>query len=429
MLDQGATHRGEDAIEWDQALGGKTLDLQNLRDCPLFSELDDTQLMAVGAHARSISFRLPEPLFTVGDPADAFFLIVGGKVRIDVPAYGHEPAKRITLRDGAFFGEIALVRDCHRTADAYVEKGTKLLCFEKSSFEALMSTNPEIARKITVAIQDRLGEYRAKDVERLEVSEAKTFMFLSTGGHEGASCLCANMAVKLQSYSQKPVLAADMYFGNQGMWRFLETFAKIGSYVDIFHCATITPEIVVQCADQLPCGVHLLSGFDTEMSDALRPRHGGEVVSQGRKAFEFVLVDMGCRTDSVAAEVAGRCDAIHIVCEPKEESIERADAIANWLSGLGLEDRVRFILNKVPENPEIPLDAIEKVLGERFLGSVNYSPLLRYDSNHVSTPVVQAHPDSPVAAELQALCGHIIHQSTGPLDKIRNMVLWSLGLD
>jgi CRP-like cAMP-binding protein len=405
------------------------LDHTSLKACPLFSDLNEAQLDQVARYAKSVNYRLPEPLFYVGAQADAFFLIVGGKVRIDIPGDGDQPAKRVILRDGAFFGEIALVRDCLRTADAYVEKGTKLLRFDRSSFDELMSASPEIARKVVIAIQDRLGEYRAQEVELKEVSEPHALMFLSTGGREGASCLCANMAVKLHAFSEKPVLAADMNFGNQGMWRFLETFAKIGSYVDIFHCETITPETVVGCADKLACGVHLLSGFDEEMSDCLRPRHGGEIVTQGRKAFEYVLVDMGSRLDAVAAEVARRCDVIHIVCEPKEASIERADQMNTWLEEIGVGDRVRFILNRIPDDPEVPPEAIEQVLGEKFLGSVKYSRLLRYDGNHVSTPVVLAHPESSVAGELTRLCGTIIHQSTGPLEKIRNIVLWSLGLD
>lgn len=402
----------------------------SLRSCALFGALNDAELKAVANLAVRKSYSSATKLFSVGDPADAFYLVVQGKVKILVPASdGYEP-KQIVLRPPNFFGEIALVRDCNRTADAFAEPGSVLLRFGKDVFDGLMSADAQVARKVTEAILDRLGEFRSSQPDaRAEVKEPKVLLFLSPLEGAGSSFLAANMAVKLQQLSKKKVLAVDLHLGNQGMWRHLETLSALGSYAEIFTCPEITPEIVERSASALPIGVHLLSGIDGENSDALRARHASEILLKGRQAFEFVLADVGTLRSDVTLEAARQSDVIHIVCEATEASLAEGDRMADWFRASGMGDRLRFILNKVPETPEVDPARLEEVLGDAFLGSIHRSPIPRKDKGHAGSPVVLSHPNSKISAELSGLCTNIISQPTGALDKIKDMFRWTIGLD
>lgn len=406
----------------------------NLESCPLFARLEPAEIEAVGRFAEPLSFRTGEPLFEVGDPADAFYLVTRGTVLITVPETEQEEAKTVTLRQGGFFGEIGLVRECPRTAAAFAQAGSKLVKIPRKAFEDLMWSDAVVARKIILAIFDRLNEFDPlTPVPRRSAREPQVVMVVSAGGQEGASFLTSNMAVKLRSATTLPVLAVDLHFENQGLWRYLGSLSDHGDYDELLHADFIGGDEVKGAAALLDCGVELLAGPAAEMSDALRPRHAHEILKAARGPYSYVFVDPGPVQDLMRAEAARGCDAALVVCQPTEESIERADGHARWLAENGLKGRVRFVINKVPKEPEIDPSVIQQVLGERLLGTVRVSESDGDIGAAASAPVVAAKPESPLALEISALCqgirsGDMLHPPT-TLGKVRDLLLWGFGVE
>ena len=127
-----------------------------LRSVPLFRNLDDNatfelcNLLTVREEAAGT------PLFYRGDPGDAMYLIETGRVRISVKdADGHD-ATLADLRDGEFFGEMAILDEQPRSADATVSANTRLAVLSRDDFRAFLHKNPDIALGILTAMIHRL---------------------------------------------------------------------------------------------------------------------------------------------------------------------------------------------------------------------------------------------------------------------------------
>ncbi len=127
-----------------------------LRSVPLFRNLDDAaafelcNLLTVREEASGTT------LFYRGDPGDAMYLIETGRVRISVKdADGHD-ATLAELHDGEFFGEMAILDEQPRSADATVTTNTRLAVLSRNDFRGFLHKNPDIALGILTAMIHRL---------------------------------------------------------------------------------------------------------------------------------------------------------------------------------------------------------------------------------------------------------------------------------
>jgi len=120
--------------------------LELLKAVPLFADLDERSLDAVGVLAREIEVPADHILMLEGEPGDAFYVIVEGTIRVE-RAGG--VARSMTA--GGFLGEIALLEGGPRTATATCVTDCRLLVIHRHEFDRLMSALPHIERRIRTA--------------------------------------------------------------------------------------------------------------------------------------------------------------------------------------------------------------------------------------------------------------------------------------
>jgi len=121
-----------------------------LRNVPLFSDLDQRSLEAVGVLAREVREPAGHILMLAGEPGDTFYLIVEGTVRVE-----RADATVRSMTAGGFLGEIALLEHGTRTATATCVTDCRLLVLEHHEFDRLMQSFPHLQRRIQSAISRR----------------------------------------------------------------------------------------------------------------------------------------------------------------------------------------------------------------------------------------------------------------------------------
>lgn len=87
-------------------------------------------------------------LFSHGDPGDRLYLILEGKVRIsrELPGMGEEALA--VLGHGQVFGEMALLDESPRSADAIVHERCRLLAIPKDAFDDLLFLHKDLAYEV-----------------------------------------------------------------------------------------------------------------------------------------------------------------------------------------------------------------------------------------------------------------------------------------
>ena len=91
-----------------------------------------------------------------GDPGEKFYVIARGKVDVLRDRNG-EPARVVTLLDGDFFGEIALLTDQPRNATIRTVTDCWFLALHRTSFDQLMTQEPGLRDRIMAAVAKRSG--------------------------------------------------------------------------------------------------------------------------------------------------------------------------------------------------------------------------------------------------------------------------------
>ena len=140
---------------------------------PLFSGLTAAEISEVMGLLYSQSYKPGAVVTSVGERAKSMFFIVTGSVEVVLAN------KRVTLEDGAFFGEVAVLeKRARRSATVETKTPTKLLVLDAEDLHDLMERQPEIAREIQTVARERIAEQKLSkhgDMTRDELpSEPKT---------------------------------------------------------------------------------------------------------------------------------------------------------------------------------------------------------------------------------------------------------------
>lgn len=119
-----------------------------LRSVELFAGLKDRALERVASIAHEEAHVKNTSIFQHGDVGDKVYLILEGKVRIgrQVPGVGEEALA--VLGPGQVFGEMALLDESTRSADAIAHDRCKLLAIAKEDLDDLLFQDKDLAYEV-----------------------------------------------------------------------------------------------------------------------------------------------------------------------------------------------------------------------------------------------------------------------------------------
>ncbi len=118
---------------------------------PLFSGCSKKELRTIATLADEVDLRRGKVLMRQGAPGREFFVLLEGTVEIV------RDGKRIdTLRDGDFFGELALISNIPRTATVTATSPIRALVVFGRDFRRLLEEDAAIAMKVLGAMAERM---------------------------------------------------------------------------------------------------------------------------------------------------------------------------------------------------------------------------------------------------------------------------------
>ena len=132
--------------------------LKLLGTVPLLAGLTRRQLGKLSVKLFEKHYRAGETIFREGDPGNALFIVLEGKVAI---AHGVDGVEKplATLSPGAYFGELALIDDQPRFATARADEDSVLLILYKSHFDQLSEGNKSLAIHVMANLLKAVAGY------------------------------------------------------------------------------------------------------------------------------------------------------------------------------------------------------------------------------------------------------------------------------
>jgi CRP/FNR family cyclic AMP-dependent transcriptional regulator len=141
-----------------------------LSKVPAFSDLKARELKEVAAIMHRREYRAGEPVFFEGDPGLGMYIIQDGDVSIQVAGKDGERRELVVLSDGDFFGELALLDESPRSADAVAKSDCLLLGFFRPDLFELIARKQELGIKIVLKLAEIVAQrLRRTDKELTKV--------------------------------------------------------------------------------------------------------------------------------------------------------------------------------------------------------------------------------------------------------------------
>src|SRR5215469_10003868 len=137
---------------------GPELDrIQFLKTVPFFDRLSKRQLKTVSDIMFERTYDTGESIFEEGQPGAAMFLILNGKVAIEI-CRETSTTRLAVLEKGAFFGELALLDDTPRSADARALERTRTLALYRNDLNGMIQRDAQTACQIYRSLAGMIGD-------------------------------------------------------------------------------------------------------------------------------------------------------------------------------------------------------------------------------------------------------------------------------
>jgi CRP/FNR family transcriptional regulator, cyclic AMP receptor protein len=131
--------------------------IQFLKTVPFFDQLSNRQLKGVSDIIFERTYDVDELIFEEGQPGAALFLILDGKVAVEV-VRETSTTRLAVLQKSAFFGEMALLDETPRSATARALERTRTLALYRNDLNGLVQRDPKTACQIYRSLAGMIAE-------------------------------------------------------------------------------------------------------------------------------------------------------------------------------------------------------------------------------------------------------------------------------
>lgn len=147
-----------------------------LRKINLFESFSDPELEKISQICKGEYYKAGETVFKEGDIGEKCYMILKGEIRISkfIPNIGEEALA--VMKEGEYFGEMALIDNYPRSAHAIATTEVSLLTLKKTDLQNILISDRELGFKFLWAFTKTLSQ-RLRDMN----DKLATFLAMAGG--------------------------------------------------------------------------------------------------------------------------------------------------------------------------------------------------------------------------------------------------------
>lgn len=157
------------------------------KNFPLFADLDDRELAAIAAVAKTRHYAKDDVVFYADENGEMFYLIRQGQVKVTMTSPEGKEIILSLLGPGEFFGEMALLDDEPRSATVVATEPLDLVTIWRNDFLQILGDNFSITRKVLAELSKRLrsASSRIESLATMDVYGRLARFFLDLAKDQG----------------------------------------------------------------------------------------------------------------------------------------------------------------------------------------------------------------------------------------------------
>ena len=129
-----------------------------LREVPLFSEMDDDEVAGIRAIMEEKKFRPGQVIIREGEKGDLFYVVTAGRAEVLIRDADGTELILNEVGPGGFFGELSMLTNEPRAARVRAVEQITTLVLERDEFFAFLRTHAHAAIDVMVELGGRLHE-------------------------------------------------------------------------------------------------------------------------------------------------------------------------------------------------------------------------------------------------------------------------------
>lgn len=376
-------------IHWFMKHLSKVDKVEILRRIPLFSELEEQDLRLLASETKLIEYKKGDFIYREGDPADCFYAIVSGRIKVFTIQGGEEKVFAY-LYEGNYFGELSLLTGEPHSVHVTVQNDALLLRLEKESFDKIIKRCPQVSVHISRLLSNRLKQ---KDREGEKIKTSKMISLYSVVPKVGKTLFAVNLAASLSLETDRKTILIDAAGGENNALSLL----KVGENqrLDLKQADTSIAEVVQRHVTTHSTGFHVLG----LVSDALREKEDKKIMallSHLIFSYDFILFDLPVIESGSIQSILNQSDLIHLVTDRDEEHLLQTRQMAETLfPSKETQQRIRLVVNEKKGDffaSSSPTGSVSEGKGTYTLA---YTPFLFSDLIEKGTPFIVGNPSTP----------------------------------
>jgi CRP/FNR family transcriptional regulator, cyclic AMP receptor protein len=119
-----------------------------LKETRLFRDLEPAALARLADRAIERTYKKGQLIFYQGDPAEALFVVIEGRVKVVVVNENGDEMVLVTLQPVDVFGEVALIDGEPRSASAETLEPTRVLVLTRATFLETLRESPAMTESL-----------------------------------------------------------------------------------------------------------------------------------------------------------------------------------------------------------------------------------------------------------------------------------------
>jgi voltage-gated potassium channel len=129
---------------------------------PLFAAMDESEIAEICKLLYTRTYLAGVPIVRTGDAGDAMYLIASGEAVVEV-----SPVKQVVLKEGDFFGEMALLQRRRHKHDVVAKTKCRVYVLDATSLARLSARHPDILERVRAMAAARAAADNAQKGSRV----------------------------------------------------------------------------------------------------------------------------------------------------------------------------------------------------------------------------------------------------------------------
>ncbi len=262
-----------------------------------------------------------------------------------------------------------------------------------------------VIKKDLLSSVDKCSQHEVKAMKKSQIVGV-----YSNKGGVGKTAVASNLAVELSKLTRDKVALVDLNMPIGDVTTFLDVKPSI-DISEIVNKADVDNKTFIQeaCCKYKDTSLYVLAEpQNIEQSRTLTPKQVLKLFDCLRKAFSYIIVDMGTNVDKLNMSILEYSDFILLVTVINLPLIRNCQRCLDLFKGLNFpDDKTKIVVNRYLENDEITVDDVEKALKKRVYWKLPNNYYTMMSSINKGIPVSEVNENSNITESFTQLASKI----------------------